>query len=84
MKIYLKISLTVEQQSNKISTMKINTAKIKSEMKRLNLSLRDLGNRFNPPKDRCAVWYIIHHAKKMSTIDEIGAALDMDGRDLIK
>jgi hypothetical protein len=63
--------------------MKINTEKIIKEMGRLQIGLAELGQRFDPPKTKYATWYIIHHAKTMSIIDEIGKALDMEGKDLI-
>jgi len=64
--------------------MKVNTFKIQSEMKRIGINLKQLGERFDPTKSKHATWYIIHHAKKMATIDLIGEALNIDGRDLLK
>jgi len=64
--------------------MKVNTFKIQSEMKRTGINLKQFGERFSPPKTKHATWYIIHHAKKMSTIDQIGEALNINGRDLIE
>ena len=64
--------------------MKVNTKKVQSEMKRVGINLKQLGQRLAPPKTKHATWYIIHHAKKMATIDSIGEALNIDGRDLLK
>jgi len=65
-------------------TMKVNTKKIQSEMKRVGINLTQLGERFDPPKSKHATWYIVHHAQKMSTLDRIGEALNINGRELIK
>ena len=64
--------------------MKVNTLKIKSEMARTGINLTQLGQRFDPIKSKHATWYIIHHAKKMATIDLIGEALNINGRELIE
>jgi hypothetical protein len=64
--------------------MQINTAKIKAEMDRLGLTYRDIGNRMRPRLGSQAVWYLVHHACNLNSIDKIARALDMNGRDLIK
>jgi len=64
--------------------MKINTKKIQKEMDRVGLSLSQLGKRFTPTKTRQGTWYVIHHAKKITVIEEIAEALDLNPRDLLK
>jgi len=64
--------------------MKVNTKKIQEEMKRTGINLKQFGERFDPPKTKHAVWYIIHNAQKMSTVDLIGEALNINGRELIE
>jgi len=64
--------------------MKVNTKKIQSEMKRVGINLTQLGERFDPPKTKHATWYIIHNTKKMATVDLIGEALNINGRELIE
>jgi hypothetical protein len=64
--------------------MKVNTKKIQAEMRRTGINLKQFGERFDPPKTKHAVWYIIHYAKKMTTLDLIGEVLGINGRDLIE
>jgi len=64
--------------------MKINTKKIQFEMERTGINLKQLGAKFKPIKSKHATWYIIHHAQKMSTVDLIGEALNINGRELIE
>jgi len=63
--------------------MKINTQKIKKEMARTGLSLEGLASRISPVPSRQGVWYMIHRAKGLHTIEKIAKALDMDAKDLI-
>jgi len=53
-------------------------------MDRVGLSLSQLGKRFTPTKTRQGTWYVIHHAKKITVIEEIAEALDLNPRDLLK
>ena len=63
--------------------MKINTEKIQKEMRRVGITLEQLSMAIGS-KDRQVAWYLIHHAKKMESIERIATALDMDAKDLLK
>lgn len=63
--------------------MKINTHKIKLEMKRTGLSLEGLAAKIKPAPSRQGVWYMIHRAKGLPTIEKIAHALGIDPKDLI-
>ena len=63
--------------------MQINTKKIQAEMKRRRLSLEDLGNLYKPPKKRQAMWYIVHRAGNLATINRLAEALEMHAKDLL-
>jgi len=75
--------LTTDSGGDKSIAMKINTKKIQREMKRLGLTLETLGDRFKPPLDRRAVWYIVHRASSLARIEAIAKALELDPKDLI-
>ena len=64
--------------------MKINTTKIRKEMKRTGMTLEQLGDALVPKTDRRGAWYLIHRAKLMGSVARIATALGMDARDLIK
>jgi len=64
--------------------MKINTRKIKAEMKRQELSLTGLGKLYKPVRSKHSMWYIIHRAKSIRTINGLADALNMDAKDLLK
>jgi len=63
--------------------MKINTPKIQKEMKRLKITLTQLGQQFNPPKSKQSTWYVIHCAKNVELINKIADALELDPKDLL-
>jgi len=67
-----------------ISIMKIYTDKIKAVMRQKHLSLTDLGELYNPPQNRQAMWYVIHRGRNLNTINKLAEALDMDAKDLLK
>lgn len=63
--------------------MKINTLKIKAEMKRVGLTLDELGQRMDPPITREAVRQIIERGKTFRTVENIATVLNLDPKDLI-
>ena len=64
-------------------TMKINTLKIKAEMKRVGLTLDELGQHMDPPITREAVRQIIEGGKTFRTVENIATVLNLDPKDLI-
>jgi len=64
--------------------MKINTTKIKAEMKRTGKTLEALGKSMKPKASRQGAWYLIRYAKGLRQIEKIAKALDMNARDLIE
>ena len=63
--------------------MEINTKKITSEMKRLNITTEMLGQMLKPPRTRQAGAYVIENGKTFSVIEQIAKALNLDPKDLI-
>jgi len=63
--------------------MKINTEKIQREMKRVGMTLDQMGWLLEPQTDRRGAWYLIHRAKRMDSITRIAKALDMEDKDLV-
>jgi hypothetical protein len=64
--------------------MKINTKKIKQELKRNRWTLEEFANKFTPKQTRQGAWYLIRHAKNLRSIEKIAKVLDIDPKDLLK
>jgi hypothetical protein len=63
--------------------MRVNKQKIESEMKRLDITLEELGTMMTPKMSRRATWYMVSRSKSFRPIQRIAKALQLDPKDLI-